>query len=164
MKETLALANRLATRLGGPTDTGYLMLALVSGDHSAGHLLRHFGLTESKIRYQLRTRGAEPSALYKAVARMARQIEKPGEFRKPTPLHLLVALLNTPESNGVEMLNTLNVNISQLRSEALHCLTSTSGSQRAAHAAYTMPAGESGQALPLLGHLNVCLLTHGPPG
>ena len=119
MKKTLLEAKKLALHEKVPVNTGHLMLALIRGDNPASKLLRDLGLQENKIRTQLRHLGDEPQHMWNSAIRTPRAAGKSKKPREPSPLHLLITVLNLKGSHAQTILHELGFNATDARKQAL---------------------------------------------
>jgi len=120
LRELRKLAEELARRLGERVSTAHLLAALVSEPSSTSELLRERRLSADDV---LRTaRGlagdelAEPIA--SAVTR-AKEIAARMGTNQPASPHLLLALLGEPRAVARRTLETLGVDPSRLRAQAM---------------------------------------------
>lgn len=149
MRELTLRALDMADASEMPLSTGYLLLAMASGQGTAARLLRLRGLTDSRIRVRLREMEPEPREVVESVLDKARQIAEPFRAREPSALHLLVALAGSRDCQAVEIMRESGLDAISIRTQALRCLTGVTEEYVTYSEDFLLKNNEKGEALPL---------------
>ncbi len=121
MHDAVALAKQLAKRSQTEADTGFLLIAMLEGRDTASNVLRHKGLTTSRVRTALRALEPEPEGTFDAVVHKAGQIASSFRAKVTTPLHLLAALTSTRPSSAYRALEDFGLDLLVIHTHALRC-------------------------------------------
>lgn len=158
--ETLQEIARRATALAqagrGSLDTGYLLLALLTGKGTAANALRLRGLTETQLRAAIRE--AKPEARPALAQVQAKALQYAGAIREdgaPGALHLLAALAAVRACNAFAILTAAGIDTVAIRNQVLRNMTTGLTRERSEPGPGASPAGGRPAALPLPRQLEI---------
>ncbi|MCP4678389.1 MAG: ATP-dependent Clp protease ATP-binding subunit [Deltaproteobacteria bacterium] len=153
MKEIIVQAEELAKESGTQVSSGYMLLAMIRSPGTAAKLLTMKGLSETKVRNQLREMKEESPGTINSLFEKALQVASPFQASEPSALHLLTAMASMTDCHAFKILDKLVADVPSIRIQALRCLTSVTAERGAV--GDRIPSAAAGQieALPLHGEL-----------
>jgi ATP-dependent Clp protease ATP-binding subunit ClpC len=169
MSEIASRARALAGAGKGALDTGYLLLAVLTGKGTAARTLTLRGLTETMVRSAIRGLEPEPRAALAEVE--AKACDYAGAIREDTPpnaLHLLAALATVRGCAAYGILARAGLNTDTIRNQALRNMTTGLTRERSTPDARSVvgrraPEAGGAPALPLPKQLMIADVDAAPP-